>query len=126
MQGADYDGQQTPRGSAYKRPRRSIYGPAGRLLGEVADRGQRPAIGIVSAYALRRAGSTGTHKATERPRRTSDTPPTRNANPRRTSDTPRGRLRGPETWREGCKRSAARTPGRMPRPEADCVAPPNQ
>ena len=32
MQGADYDGQQTPRGSAYKRPRRSIYGPAGRVL----------------------------------------------------------------------------------------------
>lgn len=58
MQGADYDGQQTPRGSAYKRPRRSIYGPAGRLLGEVGDRGQRPAIGIDSAYALRRAGIT--------------------------------------------------------------------
>ena len=58
MQGADYDGQQTPRGSAYMRHRRSNFGPAGRLLGEVADRGQRPAIGIVSAYALRRAGNT--------------------------------------------------------------------
>ena len=42
MQGADYDGQQTPRGSAYMRHRRSNFGPAGRVLREALMDYHRP------------------------------------------------------------------------------------
>lgn len=95
--------------------------------GRPSGRGQRPSRKIVSAYALRQAGSTGTHKANERPRRASASPPTRNAHPRRTSDAPPKRSVRPRDLVKAGKRSAARCrPGRMPQPEHGCMAPPHK
>ena len=95
--------------------------------GEAIRPGAGPARKIVSAYALRQAGSTGTHKANERPRRASASPPTRNAHPRRTSDAPPKRSVRPRDLVKVGKRSAARCrPGRMPQPEHGCMAPPHK